>query len=113
MGSVKEQSLTGFKWNLLGQFSTYAIQFVLGVVIARLLTPDDYGVVGMTTIFLAISQSLADSGFGNALIRKIDRTERLTVERDSASTARDSLAVADKKIGLSALGFEISARGIE
>ena len=75
MGSVKEQSLTGFKWNLLGQFSTYAIQFVLGVVIARLLTPDDYGVVGMTTIFLAISQSLVDSGFGNALIRKIDRTE--------------------------------------
>lgn len=75
MGSVKEQSLSGFKWNMLGQFSTFAIQFVLGIVIARMLTPDDYGVIGMVTIFMAISQSLVDSGFGNALIRKIDRTE--------------------------------------
>lgn len=60
---------------MLGQFSTFAIQFVLGIVIARMLTPDDYGIIGMVAIFMAISQSLVDSGFGNALIRKIDRTE--------------------------------------
>lgn len=60
---------------MLGQFSTFAIQFLLGIVIARILTPEDYGVIGMVTIFMAISQSLVDSGFGNALIRKIDRTE--------------------------------------
>lgn len=75
MDSVKDQTLQGFKWNLLGQFSTYAIQFVIGVIVARLLMPEDYGVIGMIAIFMAIAQSLVNSGFGNALIRKIDRTE--------------------------------------
>ena len=74
-GSIKEQTLSGFKWNALGQFSTYAIQFVLGIVIARLLDPADYGVIGMLAIFMAIAQSFVNSGFGNALIRKKDRTE--------------------------------------
>lgn len=45
------------------------------IVMARLLTPDDYGLVAMLTIFIAISQSLVDSGFSNALIRKQDRDE--------------------------------------
>ena len=74
-GTIKEQSLAGFKWNALGQFSTYAIQFVLGIVIARLLDPVDYGVIGMLAIFMALAQSFVNSGFGNALIRKSDRTE--------------------------------------
>lgn len=74
-GSIKEQTLSGIKWNALGQFSTYAIHFVLGIVIARLLDPADYGVIGMLTIFMAIAQSFVNSGFGNALIRKTDRTE--------------------------------------
>jgi O-antigen/teichoic acid export membrane protein len=42
---------------------------------ARILTPDDYGLVGMLAIFIAIAQSLIDSGFSQALIRKQDRTE--------------------------------------
>lgn len=74
-GSIKEQTLSGVKWNALGKFSTYAIQFVLGIVIARLLDPADYGVIGMLAIFMAIAQSFVNSGFGNALIRKSDRTE--------------------------------------
>ena len=74
-GSIREQTLSGFKWNALGQFSTYAIQFVLGIVIARLLDPADYGVIGMLAIFMAIAQAFVNSGFGNALIRKNDRTE--------------------------------------
>lgn len=73
--SVKEQTISGFKWNALGQFSTYAIQFVLGIVIARLLDPADYGVIGMLAIFMAIAQAFVSSGFGSALIRKSDRTE--------------------------------------
>ena len=74
-GSIKEQTISGFKWNAVGQFSTYAIQFVLGIVIARLLDPADYGVIGMLAIFMAIAQSFVNSGFGSALIRKNDRTE--------------------------------------
>ena len=44
-------------------------------MIARILTPDDFGIIGMLAIFLAVSQSFIDSGFSNALIRKVDRTE--------------------------------------
>lgn len=43
---------------------------------ARILTPSDYGIVGMVTIFIAVSQSLIDSGFSQALIRKQDRTQK-------------------------------------
>ena len=74
-GSIKEQTLSGLKWNTIGQFSTYAIHFVLGIIIARQLTPSDYGVIGMLAIFMAVAQSFVNSGFGNALIRKNDRTE--------------------------------------
>ncbi len=73
--SIKEQSLSGFKWNAIGNFSTDAVRFIIGLIIVRLLEPDDYGVIGMLSIFIAISQSFVNSGFGNALIRKIDRTE--------------------------------------
>ena len=45
------------------------------IIIARVLSPKDYGLVGMLAIFLAISQSLIDGGFSQALIRKQDRTE--------------------------------------
>ena len=74
-GSIKEQTLSGVKWSALGRFSTYAIQFALGIVIARRLDPADYGVIGMLAIFTAIAQTIVNSGFGNALIRKNDRTE--------------------------------------
>ncbi|MCM1093917.1 MAG: lipopolysaccharide biosynthesis protein [Lachnospiraceae bacterium] len=49
--------------------------FVVMIIMARILTPEDYGLVGMLTIFIAISQSLIDSGFSQALIRKQDRSE--------------------------------------
>ena len=75
MSSIKEQTVSGLKWNALGRFSSQGVHFVLGLFIARILLPDDYGVIGMLAIFLSISQSFVDSGFSNALIRKIDRTE--------------------------------------
>lgn len=75
MGEIREQSLSGLKWSAIERFSMQGITFVLGLVMARLLTPADYGVIGMLSIFIAISQTFIDSGFGNALIRKLDRTE--------------------------------------
>lgn len=62
-------------WNFIERFSTQGIQFVLTIVIARILSPDDYGLVAMLSIFMAIAQTLVDSGFGNALIQKKNRTE--------------------------------------
>lgn len=75
MSSVKEDTLKGVKWTALEKFSVQGITFILGIIIARLLSPDDYGVVGMLAIFMAIGDSFVDSGFANALVRKIDRTE--------------------------------------
>lgn len=73
--SLKQQTLAGIIWNSIERFSVQGIQFVILVLMARILTPDDYGIVGMLAIFTAIAQSLVDSGFSNALIQKIDRTE--------------------------------------
>lgn len=75
MKSIKEQSLSGVKWNALGLFARKSVNFILGLIIARLLMPDDYGVIAMLGVFMAIAQAFVDCGFGNALIRKIDRTE--------------------------------------
>ena len=73
--SLKEKAVRGMFWSSVERFSVQGIQFVVLVVMARLLTPADYGLVGMLSIFLAVSQSLVDSGFSQALIRKQGRTE--------------------------------------
>ena len=76
MSSVKHETLVSVKWSLLERFATQVMQFGLGLVLARLLLPSDFGAVGMLAIFLALSQTFVDSGFGQALIRKLDRTEQ-------------------------------------
>lgn len=68
--SLKQQTVRGTIWSAIERFSVQGIQFIILIVMARVLTPSDYGIVGMLTIFLAISQSLIDSGFSNALIQK-------------------------------------------
>lgn len=75
MGNIKENTIQGVKWSAVERFSVQGILFLVGLVMARLLTPSDFGVVGMLSIFLSVSQTFIDSGFSNALIRKIDRTE--------------------------------------
>lgn len=72
MGEIKQQTLSGVKWSAIGRFSTQGVSFLIGLILARLLSPSDYGVVGMIGIFLAIAQSFIDSGFSSALIRKKD-----------------------------------------
>lgn len=55
--------------------TTQVTQFIIGLILARILSPGEFGLVGMITVFLAISQSLADGGFSEALIRKKDATD--------------------------------------
>ena len=62
-------------WSSVERFSVQGVQFFVMIVMARLLTPHDYGLIGMLAIFIAVAQSLIDSGFSQALIRKQDRTE--------------------------------------
>lgn len=73
--SLKSKTVKGTVWSTLERFSVQGIQFIVMVIMARILTPEDYGLVGMLAIFIAVSQSLIDSGFSQALIRKLDRSE--------------------------------------
>ena len=73
--SLQKKTLSGVIWSFTENFMLQIIQFAIGVLMARILTPGDYGMVGMLSIFMAISQTLVDSGFSNALTRKVDRTE--------------------------------------
>ena len=74
--NLKDKTVNGLSWNMLGQMAAKGITFVFSVFLARILLPEDYGVVAMLSIFLAICQTFIDSGFAGALIRKVDRTEQ-------------------------------------
>ena len=70
--SLKSKVTKGAVWTLLEKLSTQVVGFVVGMVLARLLTPNDYGTVALTAIFFAVAGVLVDGGFGNALIQKKD-----------------------------------------
>lgn len=63
-------------WCFFEKLSSQAVSFVIGIVLARLLTPYDYGVVGLTAIFIAVSNVFIEAGFANALIQNQHRTEK-------------------------------------
>lgn len=72
-------SYSGFTaaiWSFVERLSSQVVSFGIGVVLARLLSPYDYGVVGLTAIFIALSNVFIDAGFANALIRNQHRTEK-------------------------------------
>lgn len=73
--SLKQRTFSGFVWSFIDNFAKMGIAFVVGIILARLLTPREFGLIGMTTIFIAVSQSFIDSGFKQALIRKKNCTQ--------------------------------------
>ena len=70
-----QKTQIGMFWNAFEKIAIQGISFGLGIVLARLLTPHDYGTIGMLIIFLTFSNVFIDSGFSRALIQKQDRTE--------------------------------------
>lgn len=70
--SLKSKVAKGAVWTLMEKLSTQVVGFVVGMVLARLLTPNDYGTVALTAIFFAVAGVLVDGGFGGALIQKKD-----------------------------------------
>lgn len=76
MSDFKEKSLGGLKWSFIDASIGQGITVVFGLALARIISPRDFGLVGMLSIFIAVSQSLTDSGFTSALIRKTDCSER-------------------------------------
>lgn len=73
--SLKQKTAKGVLWSAIEQFSVQIIQFVLGLIMARILSPHDYGLVGMILVFTSIAETFVNSGFSNALIRKQNKTE--------------------------------------
>ncbi len=76
MGALEHKAKKGLVWSSIDKFSTLFIQFAIGIILARLLMPEDFGLIGMIGIFMAISQSLVDSGFYTALVQKKDAGQR-------------------------------------
>lgn len=68
--NLKKKAASGMIWTTIQKFSKMGIQFISGIVLARLLTPFDYGCIGMLTVFITFADSFIDGGFGAALIQK-------------------------------------------
>lgn len=73
--TLRNKTIRGVTWSFLDNISSSGVTFLVGLVLARILTPEEYGLLAMVVIFIAISNSIVDSGFSNALIRKIDANE--------------------------------------
>ncbi|MBR2151553.1 MAG: lipopolysaccharide biosynthesis protein [Prevotella sp.] len=68
--NLKQKTVSGMIWTALQKYSTMFIQFISGIILARLLTPYDYGCIGMLMIFMVLAEAFIDGGFGSALIQK-------------------------------------------
>ena len=73
---LKDKTAKGLLWGFLNNSTMQVLNAVFGIVLARLLSQDDYGLIGMLTIFTSIAASLQDSGFVSALTNKKDATHR-------------------------------------
>jgi teichuronic acid exporter len=72
--SLKSQTIYALTWSLVESLSMRAIEFLVGVFLARLLYPEQFGLIAMLTIFISIAQAFSESGFGAALVQKKDAT---------------------------------------
>lgn len=73
--NLKYQTKKGLYWKFAEQFSNYGIQFIIGIFMARMLSPEDYGLTALPAVFMAVSGVFVNGGFGTALIRKPDLKE--------------------------------------
>lgn len=73
---LKHKTKIGVYWKFFEQFSNYGVQFIVGIIMARLLSPSDFGIAALPAVFIAIAQVFIDSGFALALIRKPEVTEK-------------------------------------
>ena len=73
--NLKSQTVRGVWWSFLERYSTQGVSFLITLFMARILSPGEYGLIGMIAIFMALGQVFIDGGFANALIQKETRTE--------------------------------------
>ena len=70
--NLKTKTVKGVGWSFVDNIANQGISFLVGLVLANLLTPEEYGIVGIIMIFIAIFNCIVDSGFSSALVRKKD-----------------------------------------
>lgn len=68
--SLKDKAIKGVSWSLAGNVIKNLISFIIGIILARLLTPGEYGLVGMAGVFIYVTYVFVDSGFSTALIQR-------------------------------------------
>lgn len=72
---LKNKTIAGLKWSFIDNLSNQVIHFVVGIILARLLSPSEFGIIGIITVFTSMAQLIVDSGFSQSLIRKRECTE--------------------------------------
>lgn len=68
--SLTDKTVKGVGWNSIDRIANYGIGFIVGIILARLLSPEEYGLIGIIGIFIAVFNIVLDSGLSTALIRK-------------------------------------------
>lgn len=67
---LKDKALNGVFWNLIAKFGNYGLEFIIGIILARILSPDKFGVIASITVIIAFLEVFINSGFSQALIRE-------------------------------------------
>lgn len=73
--AFRKKMFSGVIWSAIDRLSMQAVQFGLGIVLANLLSPTEYGVIGILLVFITLSQVFIDSGFPMAVVQKVDRKD--------------------------------------
>ena len=73
--SLRDRTVSGVGWSAADTFLTQGVTFLVGLVLARILSPTEYGLIGLVTIFTSVLTGIVDCGFSNALIRKQEVSE--------------------------------------
>lgn len=72
--NLKSKVISGMAWRYAERCGAQGVQFIVSIVLARLLSPSDYGLIGLITVFISICNLFIGCGFGNALVQKKDAT---------------------------------------
>lgn len=79
--SLRKQAISGLVWTFAQQFGNQIVSFIISIILARLLLPEEFGLIGMVLVFITIGQALSDAGLTQSLIRdkKVDQEDLSTV----------------------------------
>lgn len=74
--NLKHKTKVGMYWTFLNQSANQVIAFIVGIIMARLLSPEDYGITALPAVFLAVAGIFMNAGFSQALVRKPEVTSK-------------------------------------